>query len=322
MALSRGAALAAIGGGFALPLLPARTWAEGPVPLRLAAAADDDITPILYGQQSGLFKKAGLDVSLGALSSGSATAAAVAGGSVDIGKSSLTGLCAAHARGIGFQIIAPASIYLDANPVAGFVVAKSANVATARDLNGKTVSASSLKDLLAVATQAWIDANGGDAKSVRFIEIPSSAVAAALEQNRIVGATLVTPALAEALDTGKAKLMGRSFSAIAKRFMIAGWFSTKDWLEKNNDVAKRFVDAFMQAGEYTDAHRAETVELLANYSKLKPATIRGMARSTVGRGVDPKDIEPVIAAGVKYGVVEKPFPAADLIAAIAPRGGR
>src|SRR5947209_8169692 len=159
MRLSRRDALTAVAGGFALPLLPSRAWAAGPVALRLAAAGDDDITPILYGQQAGVFKKAGLDVTLGALSSGSATASAVAGGSVDIGKSSLVGLCAAHAHGIGFEILAPASIYLESYPIAGFVVSKDANINTARDLNGKTVSASSLKDLIAVATQSWIDAN-------------------------------------------------------------------------------------------------------------------------------------------------------------------
>jgi|SRR5947209_2591838 len=316
---SRRDVLAAVAGGFALPLLPSRAWAAGPVALRLAAAPDDDITPILYGQQSGLFKKAGLDVSLSALGSGSATAAAVAGGSIDIGKSSLVGLCSAHARGVDFKIVAPASVYTESNPVAGFVVAKDANITSARDLNGKVVSASSLKDLIAIATQAWVDQNGGDSKTIQFLEMPASAVPAALEQNRIVGATLVTPALAEALETGKTRLLGRSFSAVAKRFLIAGWFANKEWLDRNADTAKRFVDALMQAGAYTDTHRAETVELLAAYSKLKPSTIRGMVRSTVGKGVDPKDIEPVIAAAVKYGAFAKPFPATELIASIAPR---
>jgi NitT/TauT family transport system substrate-binding protein len=317
--LSRAKAVAAVTGAFALPLLPARARSAGPVQLRIAAAADDDITPILYGQQSGIFSKAGIEVSFSTLGSGSATAAAVAGGSVDIGKSSLVGLLAARARGIPFRIIAPASLYLESNPVAGFVVASGANIGSVRELNGKIVSASSLKDLLALATQAWIDANGGDSKSVRFVEIPSSAVAAAIEQNRVVGATLVTPGLAQVLEGGKARLMGRSFSAIAKRFMIAGWFTTQDWIDKNGDTAKRFVDAFMRAADYTDTHRAETVDLLANYSKLRPATIRAMVRSTVGKSVDPKDIEPVIVAAMKYGVVDRPLIAKDMIASIAPR---
>lgn len=316
---TRSQAIAAIAAGFALPLVPARSWAAGPVSLRLAAASDDDITPILYGQQSGIFKKAGLDVSLGALGSGSATAAAVAGGSIDIGKSSLMALIAAHSRGIPFQIITPASIYLESNPIAGFVVAKDANITSVAQLNGKTVSASSLKDLIAVATQAYIDSNGGDSKTLKFIEIPTSAVTPALVEGRIVGATLVTPALAEALDTGKVKLFGRSFSAIAKRFMVAGWFTTQDWLSRNGDTAKRFVDAFLEASAFTDTHHAETVDLLASYSKLRPETIRSMVRSSAGKIVDPKDIEPVIAAALKYGVIKAAFPAQEIIAPIAPR---
>jgi len=317
MPLSRARVLTALGAGFALPLLPRGSWAAGPIALKIAAAGDDDITPILYGQSSGIFTKAGLNVQLEALGSGSATAAAVAGGSIDIGKSSLTSLISAHARGIEFQIIAPAAVYLEASPIAGFVVGKDAGVTTVKDLNGKTVAASSLKDLIAIATQAWIDENGGDSKTVHFIELPSSAVTAALESGRIAGATMLTPALARALDGGKTRLLGRSFGAIAKHFLIAGWFSSKDWLGKNNDTAKRFVEAFREAAAYTDTHRAETVDVLANYSKISPATIRSMARSTAGRIVDPKDIEPVIAAAVKYGVIDKPFPASELISPLA-----
>lgn len=315
MQISRARALGMLGASVALS--PARAWAAAPIVLKMAAAGDDDVTPILYGQQSGIFAKAGLSIELQALGSGSATAAAVAGGSIDIGKSSLAALIAAHARGIGFQILTPASIYDDATPVAGFIVSKDAGITNVRDLNGKTVAASSLKDLIAIATQSWIDQNGGDSKTVHFIELPSSAVTAALEQNRIVGATMVTPALARALESGKGRLLGKSFGAIAKHFMIAGWFTTKDWLAKNPDTAKRFVEAFREAAAYTDTHHAETVDLLAKYSKLKPATIRGMTRSTAGSVVDPKDIEPVIAACLKYGVIEKSFPASELIAPLA-----
>lgn len=317
MQLSRRSLIAGLGGAFALPLVPARGWAAGLQTLRLAAAPDDDITPILYGQSSGIFKRAGLDVQLMALGSGSATASAVAGGAVDIGKSSLTGLISAHARGIPFAIVAPASLYLESAPIAGIVVAKDSAIKSGRDFAGKTVSASSLKDLMAVATQAWIDQNGGDSNSVHFIEIPSSAVPVALDQKKIDGATLVTPALAEALDSGKAKLLGRSFSAIAKRFLVAGWFATKDFIGRNPETVRRFVAAFREAATYTDAHHNETVSLLAAYSHLEPQTIRQMVRSTAGITVDARDIEPVIDAAVRYKVIERPFPAQELIANLA-----
>lgn len=318
MRTSRGKLIAGLASAFALPLLPARGWAAGLQTLRLAAAPDDDITPILYGQSSGIFKKAGLDVQLMALGSGSATASAVAGGAVDIGKSSLTSLISAHARGIPFAIVAPASLYLESSPIAGLVVAKDSAIASGRDFSGKTVSASSLKDLMAVATQAWIDGNGGDSKNVKFIEIPSSAVTVALDQKKIDGATMVTPALAQALESGKTKLLGRSFSAIAKRFLVAGWFTTKDYIAQNPETVRRFVDAFREAALYTDTHHEQTVALLAAYSHLDPETIRRMVRSTAGAVVEARDIQPVIDAAARYKVIDKAFPAQELIASLAP----
>jgi NitT/TauT family transport system substrate-binding protein len=318
MRISRGNVLASAAATFALPLLPGRAWAAGPVTVRLAAAPDDDITPILYGQSSGIFKKAGLDVHLSVLGSGSATASAVAGGAIDIGKSSLTSLISAHARGIPFVIVAPAALYLESAPIAGLVVAKDSAIVSGRDFNGKTVSASSLKDLMAVATQAWIDQHGGDSTSVHFIEIPSSAVSVALGQKKIDGATMVTPALAQALDSGNAKLLGRSFSAIAKRFLVAGWFVTRDYVAHNDDTVRRFVAAFREAATYTDTHHAETVALLAGYSHLEPETVRRMVRSTVGTSVEARDIQPVIDAAVRYKVIDRPFAASELIANLAP----
>jgi NitT/TauT family transport system substrate-binding protein len=315
MPFTRAAALR-LGAGAAFAFAARPASAQALTPLRLAAAADDDITPILYGQSSGIFKSAGLDVQLQALGSGSATAAAVAAGAIDIGKSSLTALISAHARGIPFEIIAPASMYTDAWPVAGFIVGRDSLITGPRDLNGKTVSASSLKDLISLATQAWIDQGGGDSKTVHFIEIPASAVGAALAQKRIDGATVITPGLAEAIDSGAARLIGRSFSAIAKHFMIAGWFTTSDYIAKHGDIVHRFVGAFRRAAAYTDSHRTETVALLAGYSHIAPETIRRMARSTAGTVVDPKDIQPVIDAALKYKIIDKPFPAHELIATL------
>src|ERR1700686_3804549 len=100
MQISRRHALSLMSAGAALPLLPRAALAQGLTVLRLAAAPGDDITPILYGQSAGIFKSAGLEVQLQALGSGSATAAAVAGGAIDIGKSSITTLISAHARGV------------------------------------------------------------------------------------------------------------------------------------------------------------------------------------------------------------------------------
>jgi len=269
---------------------------------------------VLYGVQAGLFKKAGLDVQVQSVSSGSAAAAAVAGGALDIGKSSLISLISAHVRSIPFSLVAPSGLYTSAAPVAALVVPKTSGIKNGADFAGKTISASSLQDLMAVATQAWIDGHGGSATAVRILELPSSAVPAALDEGRIDGATVVYPALAEALDGGKVKVLGYSFSAIAERFLIAAFFCTNDYIAKNADVIRRYNAALHEAIVYTNAHHAETLPMIANFSKIPEATLAKMTRSTSATGLVPAEIQPLIDAAAKYKVIAQGFPAQELIA--------
>jgi ABC-type nitrate/sulfonate/bicarbonate transport system substrate-binding protein len=72
---------------FALALLLTAQTAPALVTVRVGAAPDEQSKPILWAQQSGLFARNGLDVSIVPLTGGGAAiAAAVTGGSLDIGK--------------------------------------------------------------------------------------------------------------------------------------------------------------------------------------------------------------------------------------------
>src|SRR5579863_4120670 len=66
--------------------------------IKIAAPPNDTVTSALYAVKSGMFKRAGLNVELNAMTSGAATAAAVAGGAVAFGNSSLITLIEAHAK--------------------------------------------------------------------------------------------------------------------------------------------------------------------------------------------------------------------------------
>jgi ABC-type nitrate/sulfonate/bicarbonate transport system substrate-binding protein len=88
VSLTRRAVLAGIGASLATPAAARAQAAADLITLRLASSPADDTMPVIYAQQSGAFRRAGLDVQLTRATSGSAVAAAVAGGSLDIGKSS------------------------------------------------------------------------------------------------------------------------------------------------------------------------------------------------------------------------------------------
>ena len=60
--------------------------AQTPIAIRYGSTPLVDGVPIYYAQQTGLFKNAGLDVQITKLNSTSAIAAALVGGSLDVGE--------------------------------------------------------------------------------------------------------------------------------------------------------------------------------------------------------------------------------------------
>ena len=301
----------------------APAMAAGPPDVvRVATAGDDNAAPLLYADTAGLFKKANLDVQITKMKSGAAIAAAVAGGSLDIGKSSLTGLIAAHLRGIDFTLVAPSGMYVKEAPIGALVVAADSPLKVPKDFAGKTISAAALNDINVVATQAWLEENGVDSKSVKFVEIPESAVSAALAQKRVDGSTVLNPVLADLINGGKNRVAATVFDGIANRFMISGWFASAAYVSQHRDIVDRFERVMQQAEAYANTHHAETLDLVVQFTGLDASTVAGMTRPTYPAFLDPRDIQPLIDAEVKYKVIDKSFPAAELISPTALRASK
>ena len=148
----------------AVTLTPRRAFAQTLTPLRATAVPNDDVSPFLYAQQSGLFKRAGLDVSIVQATSGAAIAAAVVSGSYDVGLISMMASITGHVHGLPFVMIAPSLMYLASDPAQQLLVLKDSPVKGARDLVGKIVSCSSIRDVSWISTRAWADQNGIDSE--------------------------------------------------------------------------------------------------------------------------------------------------------------
>ncbi len=274
--------------------------------------------PILYAQKAGLFARSGLEIVLDKSPSGAAAAAAVLAGTYDIAKSSLVNLISAHVKGVPFTIIAPAGMYDDATPFAQLLVPIDSPIKTAKDLNGKLLSVPALHDIGQVADSAWVEAHGGDLHSLKFVEFPMAGASAALDQHRIDATTIVGPAMDAAMATGKFRSLGPSFGAIAPHFLFSGWFTTKDWADKHPDALKKFQRVWAQAAAYVNAHHDEMEAPLATFTGIPLDVLHKMTRGVYGTTLSAKDIQPVVDAAAKYQMIDKPFPAQELIEA----GGR
>jgi NitT/TauT family transport system substrate-binding protein len=283
------------------------------IPVRVGVLPNDDMMSVLYATTSGMFRRAGLDVTLEKSSNGPAIAAAVLGGSYDIGKSSITPIIDAHAKGVPFVIIAAAAIYESKAPYGGLISNVDVPLETGKDLAGKIVGTNALGDIGQIGADAWAARTGGDPTAFKYIEIPMPATPAALDQGRIVAGGMVYPPMARALATGKYKLTP-VFDAIAPAFLFSAWFTTIDFATKHPDVVKTFARVVSQAAAYTNTHHDETAPILSDFSSVPVDVIEHMPRVTNGTSVSAAQLQPVIDASAKYGDLKQTFPAAEIIA--------
>lgn len=317
-ARTRATALRSLALALAAPIA-VRAQAQAPETMRLASAPDDDVTPVLYAQRAGLFAKAGLDVGVSRMNNGAAVSAAVVGGSIDLGKSSLLPLISAHAHGVPFELIAPSGLWLAEAPVTALIVEKSASLSSARDLSGKTVSSSGLNDLMSNTLRHWIATTGGDVGAVRLVELPSSAVLPALADGRVDAAMIGNPYLAQALASEKVRVLAYPGNAVARRFLTAAWFANAAYVARHRVLVERFVRVLAAAAVYTNAHRAETVEAVAAFSGIDAATIAHMTRSTAGVLLDPQELRPLVELAASNHQIDRAFDPRELISAAALR---
>jgi NitT/TauT family transport system substrate-binding protein len=300
----------------AASLLAAPAAAQTPAltTIHVGGVLSDDMTPVFYAVKAGLFKREGLDVQIVGSNSGTAMAAAVMSGSYEFGKSSLLASVNAHLRGLPLEVIASGAVYDSKNPFAALCVAPDVALATGKDFEGKTVGSPALNDLNQLVISAWVDAHGGDPKTMKFVELPNSTAPAAIAQHRVDGAVLLQPALAEAVNTKQVKAIGNAYDAIALSFVFAAYFTSSDYAKAHPDIVAKFAKVLYEAAAYTNKHHAETAAMMADVSKIPVATVEHMPRVDGATTMNPAQYQSVIDAAAKFKMIPHGFPAREMLA--------
>lgn len=282
----------------------------------IAGTANDSGAEIFYADDLGMYKKAGLNgVTVERLNSPGAAAAAVVGGTVTVGTLTIPGIALAVEKGLPIAIIAPASLYNSATPTSGIIVLKNAPYKKAADLNGKTLATRDIGNMSYYGAKVWIDKNGGDSKSIKWVEVTDTQALAAMQAGRVDGASVSEPALDEAIH-GEARMLAACYDAIADKFMIAAYFTTRDYARAHPDIVRKISQVIMEAGAWGNKNRAQSAKILEKYAQ---APVRpDNTRVTYAERMRAADAQPVLDVLAQYGVLKAPMKAADLFAPQVP----
>ena len=290
---------------------PAR--AQSLTKLKIGSTASGDVVIALWAQQSGIFQKYGLDGDVQRLNNSAAVVAAVLGGSLDLGRASLFSLIVARSKGLPIVLEAPSALYRVSSPDAALVVAADSPIRSARDLNGKLLASASLGDLFSTMNAAWLDANGGDSRTVKYVELPGSATANAIVAGRVDAAMLADPALSEAVGSGKCRVLGHPEDVLGKVSMATALFCSADFAAKNAALMGRIRKALDESAAYGIAHPAEMIPVIAKFSGVDPKLVVPAQLGRASDLLDPQLTQPTIDVCAKYKAIPKAFPVREMI---------
>jgi NitT/TauT family transport system substrate-binding protein len=290
---------------------------QGLTVIRVIGPSVDGYTPAWVAQKLGIFKKYGIDAQLTIASSGAAASAALIGGAADVSYGNVVSVIQAHAHGVPLQYIAPGGI---ANAQTGLVhafVLKDSPIRKAADLTGKTLASPALHDLDSAVTLAWVDQNGGDSKTMHEIEVPSSAAVPSLQAHRTDVVVLTEPSSSQAAATGFVREIGDTLRVIGGSALVSGYTVVASTATANPDAYTRFARAMREAEAYTNAHPRETAAIQASFSGLTLDQILKTKRNFYPPALDAKFLQPLIDVSARYGLIDKGFPAAEIISPAA-----
>jgi NitT/TauT family transport system substrate-binding protein len=281
--------------------------------LRVAGPPTEDATNLFYAVKTGIPQRNGLDIEMIGTASGTAATTAVIGGTYEIARTSLLPVITAHLRGIPVVIVGPDNIYTTRNPFSLLQVAPDATFRTAADLNGKTIGTPALNDFNMLATRTWVDKNGGDWKSLKFVEIPNSALEAAITQKRVDAAILQTAQLDASLAAGTTKTFADALAAISPQFLSGVYIARREWAAQHTEALRRFNRVLNEGSAYVNTHAAETVPLVVELTKIEVTTATKMHRTINGTSVEAAQLQAIIDAAAKYDQIPRAFSAREII---------
>jgi len=303
MIITRARAAALVFGGALAGTLRSPGAAQANAPIRVAAIPIAGASEPSIAKDAGIFAKAGLDVDVQLMQGSSAIAAAVLSNAVDIGYSAVDTLATAYLKGVSLVALAPASEYVSALDArdAALVVPPNSLVRQAKDLNGKVIAVNSLSGIAFLSTRGWIDQNGGDSSTVKFVEVPFSAMPVAIEEGRIDAAQVTEPFIDAAKKSGRILTYGLN-DAVSKHFIISVWFTTPQWAAAHADAAQRFAAALRETAIWTNqkSNQPQRDAIVAKFTKLDPAVIAATLAPHFGEQLTPALMQPPIDINAKY----------------------
>lgn len=244
-------------------------------PIKVGVLPVADFAPVYIAQDKGYFADEGLQVQTQVMQNAAAIAPSVINGQLQFGTGAVTPFIAAAQKGLPLRAVANMAdtAATPATDPSAILVAGGSSLKRPRDLVNHKVAVNGLGAITHVAAAEAIAKDGGDPTSVTFVAMPFPDMIPALKQGRIDAASVVEPFLTLGTAQDATAISHPYTTAFAPGRTMAVMFSAQPFLDKNPDVAHRFVRALNRASEVAATDPEAVRQVLVTHGRMKPEIV-------------------------------------------------
>lgn len=255
----------------------------------------------------GFFKDRGLNVSEEPIAGGAALVPALESGALDVGFSNILSVIQASEKGLDTKCLTGAlKKGGDGEGLALMLASKhKGTISDAAGLDGKTIAVNTVANINQLVAMAWVDANGGDASSLRFVAVNFPDMPAALTEGRVDAAIVAEPFVTIAKAAGVSILDPRPYQAIAETPVFSCWVVTAKWAETHPSEGKAFIAAMKNSADYLKSNPDYLREILPKYMGMKSELASKITLPTITTELTKADYQAWQDAALKFGLIQK-----------------
>ena len=266
-----------------------------------------DVAPIYLGKDQGFFSDRNIELTLTPAQGGAAIVPAVLSGQYQFGFSNVISLLLAQSNNVPVKIVSNGnnSTGVDGEDFAALMVKGDSPIQSPKELEGKTVAANTLKNIVETSVRASVRKDGGDAASVKFTELAFPDQPAALQAGRVDAVFVVEPFQQAVLAQGGRKIAS-SYVDAAENLTVAVYFTSDQQLAENPDLVKRFTEAMAESLAFADANPEEARRIIGTYTQITPDVIEKLTLPKFPPEVNRESLQTMADLALEDGLLSKP----------------
>jgi NitT/TauT family transport system substrate-binding protein len=266
-----------------------------------------DVAPIYLGVERGFFQERNIDLQLRQAEGGAAIVPAVVSNEYQFGFSNVVSLLLAQSQTLPIKAVSNGcnSTGVDGEDFAGLFVRADSPIKSPKDLEGKTVAANTLQNIVDTSVRASVRKDGGDPSKVDFTSLPFPEQPAALANGQVDAVFVVEPFQQAVLAQGARKIAS-SYVDVAPDLAVALYFTSEELMAENPDLVRRFTEAMAESLSYADANPDAARQIIGTYTKIAPEVIEKLTLPKWPAEINRDSVEELAELAQEDGLVTNP----------------